>query len=362
MILLKAKPSCEFVRLVCRLSLLGSDKLRVGFCLTGSMAELFLHKRKVASVFHLLGEHENDITYSMAWALSQSPRFLNTFLKQTIGFNADPDKVTIRLQHHEKQAGITDIEIESPGLFFLIVEAKRGWNLPSLKQLQIYACRRSFTTSDGAVKRILPLSDCNREYALHAYGCNKIAGIDLQPTSWKEMVTLAQQAQKSASHAEKRLLRELLTYLRGLMNMQDIDSNWVYVVSLGPGTPEGWSISWIDIVKKKRAYFHPVGGTWPKEPLNYVGFRYNGKLQSIHHVEKADIFKDPHDKFPEIPSVNWPPHFLYKLGPEFAPAREVKTGTIYPNGRVWCMLDTLFTSQTISQARDISKMRSEKSQ
>jgi hypothetical protein len=40
------------------------------------MTELLLHKRKVESVFHLLGEHENDITYSVAWALSQSPHFL----------------------------------------------------------------------------------------------------------------------------------------------------------------------------------------------------------------------------------------------------------------------------------------------
>jgi hypothetical protein len=321
------------------------------------MTELFLYKRKVNSVFHLLGERENHITYSVAWALAQSPAFLNAFLKRMIGLTADPDSVTIRLQHHEKEAGITDIEIESPGQFFLIVEAKRGWNLPSLKQLETYACRPSFTTSAGVLKRIVPLSECSREYAVHNLGCEKIAGIDLQPASWKEMATLAQQAQKGASHAEKHLLQELLTYLRGLMSMQDIDSNWVFIVSLGPGTPKGWSISWIDIVEKKRAYFHQVGDRWPKEPPNYIGFRYNGKLQSIHHIEESEIFKDPHDKFPEIPSMNWRPHFLYKLGPNFAPSRDVKTGNIFPSGHAWCMLDTLFTSQTISQAWDISKKR-----
>ena len=321
------------------------------------MTELFLHRRKVNSVFHLLGEHENDITYSVAWALAQSPAFLNTFLKGMIGLTADPESVTIRLQHHEKEAGITDMEIESPGRFFLIVEAKRGWNLPSLNQLETYACRPSFTTSDGALKRIVPLSECSREYALHNLGCEKITGIDLQPASWKEMVVFAEQAQKIASHAEKRILHELLTYLRGLMSMQDSESNWVYVVSLGSGTPTDWDISWIDIVKKKLAYFHPVGGSWPKQPLNYIAFRYNGRLQSIHHVEKSEVFQDPHDKFSEIPSVKWAPHFLYKLGPDFAPSREIKTGNIYPSGRVWCMLDTLFTSHTISQARDISKKR-----
>jgi hypothetical protein len=32
-------------------------------------------------------------------------------------------------------------------------------------------------------------------------------------------------------------------------------------------------------------------------------------------------------------------------------------GKLYPNGRNWCMLDTLFTSATISEARDISAER-----
>ena len=43
--------------------------------------------------------------------------------------NVDPkfENVTIRLQQVEKDAGITDIEIESPGRFFLLIEAKRGW-------------------------------------------------------------------------------------------------------------------------------------------------------------------------------------------------------------------------------------------
>jgi len=82
------------------------------------------------------------------------------------------------------------------------------------------------------------------------------------------MATLAEEASYASSYSEKRVLRELLTYLRDLMRMQNIDSNWVYVVSLGPGVPEGWLVSWIDIVRMKSAYFHPVGGSWPKEPPN----------------------------------------------------------------------------------------------
>jgi hypothetical protein len=143
------------------------------------------------------------------------------------------------------------------------------------------------------------------------------------------------------------------------MTMQNLDSNWVFVVSLGGGTPDGWKISWIDVVEKRRRYFHRIGGGWPKEPPNYIAFRHHGKLQSIHRVESYTVFDNPHSEFPEIPSENWGPHFLYKLSPSFAPANEVKTGNIYPSGRVWCMLDTLFLAKTISEARDISKQRGE---
>ena len=36
--------------------------------------------------------------------------------------------------------------------------------------------------------------------------------------------------------------------------MQESDSNWVYVVSLGSGVPKGWKISWIDIVESEHRY------------------------------------------------------------------------------------------------------------
>jgi hypothetical protein len=64
-----------------------------------------------------------------------------------------------------------------------------------------------------------------------------------------------------------------------------------------------------------------------------------------------------HGRIPEIPDEEWEPHFLYTLGPGFGPDNEVRTGKIYPSGRVWCMLDTLFTSETISEARDASRAR-----
>jgi hypothetical protein len=327
------------------------------------VSEIYLHNKRVNSVFALLGEHENDISYSVAWALAQCPSFLHDFLEKVLDVRAGSSDIEIRLQHHETEGGITDIEIELPNELYLIIEAKRGWNLPNQNQLEKYAKRSSFVKSKATLKRLVVMSECSNEYATRNLQIQNIGNIKINPVSWQVMATLATDSQVNGTYAEKRLLRELVTYLGGLMTMQNMDSNWVYVVSLGGGIPDGWNISWIDIVKKRSQYFHPMGVRgWPKDPPNYIAFRYFGKLQSVHHIEDYEVVTNMHTSIPEIPDEEWNPHFLYKLGMAFCPINEVKTGKIYPNGRVWCMLDTLFTSDTISAARDLSKKRQEKTE
>lgn len=324
------------------------------------MAELYLHKHQVESVFQLLGYQENDISRAVAHALARCPFFLRKFLARAIHWTGNIDNVVIRLQHHEPAGGFTDIEIEAPGQFYIIVEAKRGWILPTRGQVEKYVGRKSFKNSRAPIRHLVILSECSQEYAGLFLEPHAVSGIPIEPLSYRGVVTLARAARQRGSYAERHLLDELLTYLRGVMTMQQIDSNWVYVVALAQGKPKGWGISWIDIIKIKHRYFHPVGGGrggWPKEPPNYIAFRYYGKLQSIHHIEEYEVFTNPHEKIPEIPEEKWGPHFLYRLGPAFGPSREVRTGNIYRSGRVWCMLDTLFTCDTISAARDLSQKR-----
>jgi len=125
-------------------------------------------------------------------------------------------------------------------------------------------------------------------------------------------------------------LRELLTYLKGLTNAAErrADSNWVYVLSLGNWIEEGSSISYIETVEKKRRYYHPVGpqGGWPVEPPTYIAFRYDGKLQSIHYIEKCETTTNVGSRIPEIADGEHDPILLYYLGPAFRPDHEVLTG------------------------------------
>ena len=141
--------------------------------------------------------------------------------------------------------------------------------------------------------------------------------------------------------------------------MQKKDSNMVYVVALGTQKPDGCDITWIDIVQKYSKYFCPVGGNgWPKEPPNYIAFRYYGQLQSIHHIEGYTVSRNMHDEIPEMPDEVWENDcYIYKLGSAIVPGKTVKTGKIFRNGRVWAMLDTLLTCDTISEARDLTQDR-----
>jgi hypothetical protein len=318
------------------------------------MPDLLLHKQPVQSVFSLIGENENDITYSVGWALSQSPGLLRNLLRKALRLRNgyDPAQLVISLQELNPAAGITDIEIRCPQIH-LIIEAKRGWSLPTTTQLRTYA--RRFDRTRGVARAFVTMSECSQAYAREHLPAT-LGGIPVHHVSWSDVSRLSHLAR--ASHSEKRLMQELRNYLATIVNMQKQESNWVYVLVLSDyeWTP---GLTYIQTVQDRRHYFHPYARDgWPKEPPNYLGFRFYGRLQSIHHIESAEIITNFHRHFPESPNEEEKcPYFLYKLGPPIVPAREVKTGKIFKNGRIWAMLDLLLTSKTIAAARDVSARR-----
>lgn len=322
------------------------------------MATLESYGREVHSIFQLLGEKENDITLSISWALTKCPEFLKAVVKHICGLVPDTDAITVMNQKYDADTGITDIEVTDYKNFHIIFEAKRGWLLPGAGQLTKYSVR--LAASPAAVKQIVTLSECTQAYA-GAYLPFTVApnGISIQHLSYREVYQMALDSRAASNHEQKHLLAEFCDYLREVMTMQKKDSNMVYVVALGTQKPDGCDITWIDIVQKYSKYFCPVGGNgWPKEPPNYIAFRYYGQLQSIHHIEGYSVSRNMHDEIPEMPDEVWDTDcYIYKLGPAIVPGKTVKTGKIFRNGRVWAMLDTLLTCDTISEARDLTQDR-----
>jgi hypothetical protein len=143
--------------------------------------------------------------------------------------------------------------------------------------------------------------------------------------------------------------------------MERLTDNTVYVVSLSTKSMvAGKSHTWVDVVEKDRCYFHPVGNGWPVQPPNYIGFRYKGRLQSVHHIESFEVVRNLASQNRRWPKTNKnKDNFVYRLGPPMRPHHIIKTGNIYKNGRVRCAIDTLLSGAfaTISEARDETKRR-----
>lgn len=323
------------------------------------MSELVAYGTEVSSVFQLIGNLENDITKSIAWALARCPEFLKAVINEVMSLEINTQNVRIKYQEFEKNKGITDLEITDDTSFYIIIEAKRGWILPGAEQLALYSQRRNIIESPVSHKAIISMSECSEDYANAYLPFKVINDIPVNHLSWKKIYELANSAKVGSSISQKNLLKELMRYLGGIMTMQAKESNWVYVVSLSTAKPENCDLTWIELVEKKMKYFHPFGiNGWPKEPPNYIGFRYGGRLQSIYHIESYSIVKNLHDEIEKMPNVEDEyEHFVYSLGKPIIPSKVVKTGNIYASGRKWAMLDTLLTADTIHEASEISKQR-----
>lgn len=246
--------------------------------------------------------------------------------------------------------GITDIEIELGDELLLVIEAKKGPQLPTPEQLGKYAGFLSRSVAEK--KHLLALTNASAVTAKTRLACDGIELRNLHHRSWRQIRALSKAAAESSrSNVSKQWLRTFVEYVGGLLEMEMRYSNRVFVVSLG-GKGEGWSISYREVVEKKNRYFFPVGNRWPDPPPNYLGFRYEGRLQSIHHVKSYNTFTKPSELFPEAPAdVEWGLHYCVELGPAMRPAHPVPNGPrIRMSNRVYCFLDTLLTCPTISDA------------
>lgn len=309
------------------------------------------------SVFSLLGTDENSATFALGWLLKASPTFFSGFTKSVTGTVSVPTDRQIELQRFGADAGYTDIEIICPTICHIIVEAKRGWYLPSKNQLLRYIGR--LKQPQNSARAIVSLSAATTEYASGRLP-TEIDGVPVSHFSWLDIKRMVLRAHRTARSFEEKLwLRQMGKHLEDYISMQNPRDNNVFLVSLSrQPVLKDTQYTWIDVVEKDNRYFHPVGNRWPVFPPSYIGFRYGGQLRTVHHIDQYSVVRD-------LSSVNrkWPKtnqdHFIYELGPAMKPMKEIRNGSIYPNGRYWCAIDTLLSGafKTISKARDETRRR-----
>jgi hypothetical protein len=161
--------------------------------------KLFRSTREIKNIFVLLGDKENDLTFSLGWVLSQSKEFLGALFKdltgQTFGSVAD---AVVRLQTGRAGAGITDIEVDVGMDIAVIFEAKRGADLPSEAQLQTYDA--VLGASQAKQKLLVALTNTTPEHGKAALSGIRIANAQLLHLSWKELIAIARSAKETTKN------------------------------------------------------------------------------------------------------------------------------------------------------------------
>ena len=315
------------------------------------MAAIRLHGRPIESVFELVGSHENAMTFALGWCMAHVSKLIGSIAAE-IEADAPGSEATVSLQRHESGRGITDLEVHDPGSAVWIFEAKAGFEPPAVDQLTMYAHRLLELEDRSATKLLVVLARSDPQGLwLKMLVPSAIEGIPVRVISWNQIKACVKRCHPTADNTGKALLRQFSTFLDKVIGMQVVNSNEVYVVSLSNATFGGGPTTFIEVVEKFSRYFHPVGSGWPVSPPNYMGFRWDGRLQSIHHVDSYEIIRNFAPYFPEITDGEIDPHFLYHLGPAIRPSREVRTGTnVRWAKRIYAHLDLLLTSETISEA------------
>jgi hypothetical protein len=322
-------------------------------------ADLTLHRRPIGTVFDLLGKKENDITYSVGYAMAQSAGLAEAFIAEVLPDAGEVVIDLVQLQEGIPGAGFTDIELKADGgKIHIVIEAKRGYNLPGDDQLAKYATR-----TDPQPTALVVMAEASADFVAGKLAA-VVEGVPVHYRSWRRVDELVNTViGASRNHAEKRLLRDLSRYLRGLMTMQNVNSNLVYVVALG-GEIEETGISFQEVVTKHDTYFCPVGGGYPKEPPNYLGFRFGGELRQIRHVDAYRVIDDNHAGFQPLKGkVDWPDkrHWVFQLGLAIVPPKSVKTGGLYGSHRGWIAIDLLLTCDTVAEALEKTNARRDES-
>ena len=324
------------------------------------MAQLYLNGQEINTVFDR-GDKENDITFSLGWALAQSDVFLANFLKDVFPQKNTGKVTSVHLQKHGKEkGGYTDIEIETEKAH-VIVEAKRGWNLPKKAQLKKYAKR----FKKKGINAIVAMAKYELSYAASKLP-KAVNSVPIHYMSWKQVTTIASQSVSKGNHAEKRQLREFRAYMGGLMDMQNVNkSNMVYIIALGNEWQPWAEKYWWEYVTENKLFFQRCDKVWAKEPPNYLGFRVAGELRSIHYIKSIEDVDDLRGHSPGIKHPKkWKwmknaPRRLWRLGPPIKPQHVVKT-TGLRNQRLFAAIDLLLTCKTVTEACEKTKLRLKK--
>ena len=224
------------------------------------MSTLARHGRDVTSVYDLLGTNENALTAAFGLTLARSPLLLQRVASRLLPGTPAGCSFGLRMEVRDEQ-GRTDLEIEGDSRL-AVVEAKRGWLLPTTRQLAGYAPR--VTAAGGGV--LATLSNASPQWAAHVLPA-QVDGVPVLHLPWSHVREDLAEARGPARGEQRHWLDELHDYLRRAVRVRTLQNSWTYCVVVSRDRPGGGGDRTFRDYVDNGWYFHPFGsGGWPKRP------------------------------------------------------------------------------------------------
>jgi hypothetical protein len=301
----------------------------------------------ILSEFDLFGASENEITAAFALALRTSSKLRGAFLDVIERGGRIVEEMRLEAVHGESR---TDLELNLGGET-IILEAKKGWRVPTHEQLGKYA----ELVMSQPVGKLVTISDASEEWAEKLLPAS-IGDVAVQHVSWRTILNLVDAAVNDEDRSTRELLRKFDRYVRKVAEMRNGTDMWTYCVSLSD--KKFGDITFMDYVTGEGVYFHPHSDWqkgWPTNWPNFLAFRWKGHTRQVNRVLSVSVVDDLREFWPTIPEdVGARSHVLYKLGPAI-PMRPLPNGGAYASGRVWVLLDQLLTATNLLEAVERSK-------
>lgn len=323
---------------------------------------LHVYDRPVTTPFGLLGTDENALSFALGYTFQQCLPLLQWFLRaiDISGVHRSAlQRASIDLQHHrsgEPEQGITDIEVYLRGQFHVIIEAKVGLAVPTIKQCRKYLAR----FHDEPNQKLVALIQSPDKALLEGYRKQDPAiKKRLVGFQWADFIPacIRLMLDTDALAQEKHWVRSFYSFLDQEYPMKAFTTEvWILAISTKPLWPNGMS-HW-DIHRKYNLWWdytdHSV------RPL-YLAFRVDGKLESICRVKNIEHDIPIIERAPELQKCReydfTNPATIWHFEEPVMLAKTLRTGAGMYNRRVRCDLDLLLYCDTVREIEDAMKER-----
>ena len=221
--------------------------------------------RTVQSIFRLIGNDEDALTYALGFLLAHDPLFCVKVVR-LCGIKASGrlrDSYTIHLQEvTDRRFGRRDIVIEAANLC-VVLEAKIGTSEPTVGQLLKYADEKSLW-ENFSTKAIVALTQVELRSSTLDKTRSKLSdkGITCSAVQWHQIIELALGHVPSVdSEVSRYLFDEFVRYARKDYNNMGYHDAEVLILDVNPHNAKIFKERWLYVgsLKDKRAplYFAP---------------------------------------------------------------------------------------------------------